>query len=73
MKFKSVKAGTLNSETIVITRTDGESMKENTIYLVINLRKPHGIEVYDVLKKHGYSIPEVEEFLNFIKEQNNDI
>lgn len=63
MKFKSVKAGDVNPDTTVIARTDGQSMKGN-FYLIINLDKPHGPEVYEVLKKHGYNIPEVEEYLN---------
>lgn len=63
MKFKSVKAGEINPETTVIARTDGQSMKGN-FYLVINLAKPHGSEVYEVLKRHGYNIPEVEDFLS---------
>ncbi len=62
MKFKRVKAGELNPETEVITSTDGKDMKDS-FYLIINLEKPHGSEVYEVLKRHGYNIPEAETFL----------
>jgi hypothetical protein len=66
LKFKCVKAGEVNPDTTVIARADNKNMKNN-FYLVINLAKPHALEVYDVLKKHGYDIPEVEEFLSFIR------
>lgn len=69
LKFNTVKAGTLNPETEVIARTDGKPLKE-TMYLVINLAKPHGSESYNVLQKHGYHIPEIETFL---KKQNQEI
>lgn len=62
MKFKRVSAGELNPKTKVIARTDGEDMKDG-FHLIINLAKPHGEEVYDVLKRHGYNIPEVEIFI----------
>lgn len=69
LKFVTAKAGNLPPETRVITRADGKDMKDN-FYLVINLAKPHGAEVYDVLKKHGYTLPEVESYLEDLNGDN---
>lgn len=69
LKFKTVKAGILDPETDVIVRADGKQIKD-TMYLVINLAKPHGSESYTVLQKHGYHIPEIETFL---KKKNQEI
>lgn len=62
LKFKVVKAGDVRPEQLVIARMDGMDMKDN-FHLVINLAKPYGQEVYDVLKKYGYEIPKVEAYL----------
>ncbi len=66
LKFKIAEAGTLDPKTTVITRADGKSMKDDAMYLVVNLNKPHGKEVYEVLKKYGYNIPEVQQYLDML-------
>lgn len=70
LKFESVKAGSLDPETVVITRVDGKSMKD-VPYLVINMSKPHAKEVYDVLKRYGYDIPEIEVYLLNLSSDND--
>lgn len=61
-----MKAGEVDPETLVITRTDGQSVKTDAMYLIVNLNKPHGKEVYEVLKRHGYDIPEVQQYLDML-------
>lgn len=66
LKFTTMKAGEVDPETLVITRTDGQSVKTDAMYLVVNLNKPHGREIYEVLKKYGYDIPEVQRYLDML-------
>lgn len=61
-KFRLVKAGSLPSNTVVIARSDGDSMHGKN-YLVVNGDKPHAWDVYMVLRTYGYRIPMYEKRL----------
>lgn len=61
-KFKLVEAGSLPAGTVVIARTDGESMHGQN-YLVVNGDKPHAMDVYMVLRTYGYRFPKYEDRL----------
>lgn len=59
-KFKIREAHQVPAKTTVIARTDGQPM-HGTDYIVINADKPHAKDVYKVLARYGYNIPEYNE------------
>lgn len=60
--FKIEKAGTIPSHVTVIARRDEFNIQDD--YLLIELDEPWSQECYDVLRKHGFELPYIQEHIH---------